>query len=407
MPRSPDSAPMEEDGAAAAYRGRTRSHGRAAENAPRERHDGPARESTGGMPAAAAAPPLGPAVRQLGESMRATFAGFFQVPASGHASAAAPAPSAAGCGSAGRTVGPSSPFVPGHPAGPEGAAGRSPSGESSPPFSASQLQWMSDALGASVAASLTTFAGHIGQEIAEAKEAAAGARFVAEEAALLASRGKEQAADARREAASASEAAAAAATSAAETRRAVDALAARVEALSARGPAQERTVARLGNLGWDATASELEAAAVSLLTAARVDRTLYGPVAAVVGRAGGGSAVETNFRSSDDLQAARIAVRALRRELVPGRVAWLDVARTRAETQHVRVLHRLAEALEAVEEGRDDRQPVVRDIPARAVAVGGRRLAFVTAERVSWTPHGTRRYGEGDREDAAAVALAA
>lgn len=263
---------------------------------------------------------------------------------------------------------------------------------------------MSDAIGASVAASLTTFATHVGQDISEVREVAAAARFVAEEATLVAARGKVQSDEARLAAVHAQDTATVAAASAAEARRAIEALSARVEALSTRSTGEARTIARIGNMGWESSPSELEATALAVLAAARVDRMCHGPVAAVVNRAGVGSA---DFKSAADLQAARIAVRALRKECTPGRVALLDTARTRAETQPVRVLHRLADALEAVEEGRTDRQALVRDVPAKAVSMNGRRLAFVAAEKVTWTPHGLRRYAAEDRGDAAAVALSA
>lgn len=177
--------------------------------------------------------------------------------------------------------------------------------------------------------------------------------------------------------------------------------------MSARPAEETRAIARIGNIGWDESPAELEAAALAVLAAARVDRTCHGPVAAVVNRAGVGSAVETNFKSAADLQAARMAVRALRKECTRGRFAWLDTARTRAETQPVRILHRLADALEAIEEDRSDRQAVVRDVPAKAVSIGGRRLAFVSSEKITWTPQGLQRYGAEDREDAAVVALSA
>lgn len=74
----------------------------------------------------------------------------------------------------------------------------------------------------------------------------------------------------------------------------------------------------------------------------------------------------------------------------------------RAENRTVRVLHRLADAVDA-----SDKLPVQRDLAAKAVAVGGRRVLFLAAERIAWSPAGVSRYSDGERGDAAAVALSA
>lgn len=105
---------------------------------------------------------------------------------------------------------------------------------------------------------------------------------------------------------------AAAAAAASEARPAIDTLAARVELLSTSGatPASsdpERTVARIGNVRWDADTATVSLAAHS---EAGVDRSSHRPVAAIVNRQGVGSAIETAFCMAEALQRARIAVSA-------------------------------------------------------------------------------------------------
>lgn len=199
---------------------------------------------------------------------------------------------------------------------------------------------------------------------------------------------------------------------AAAAQRSVDALSAQVERLSSSaasgaGVAEGRRLARIGGLGWDTAAAELESRAIALLTAAGVERQAYGPVAAAVGRNGTGSAAETVFRTPAALDEARIAVRALKREYAPRTTAWLDVARTRAENAPVRTMHRIADMLVEIERARPDRLPVRREAGSRSVTVGETRVAHVSADKVMWTPAGVSRYAASDRADAEAVAMAA
>lgn len=120
-----------------------------------------------------------------------------------------------------------------------------------------------------------------------------------------------------------------------------------------------------------------------------------------------GSMAEVAFVDSASLQTARIAIKARRHEFVAGKTAWLDEARTRAETAPVRFMHRLADAIGELEAERADASAVVRDVRSRGVACGGKKVAYICDERVVWTSHGVQRYGADDRAVAAAAAMAA
>lgn len=197
-----------------------------------------------------------------------------------------------------------------------------------------------------------------------------------------------------------------AATDTAETRKALEELSARVERMTATGGAGGRTVARIGNLGWDTEPQELQARGAEILRLSGVPVDSHGRVAPVVGARGTGSMAEVAFRDAAGLQAARIAVKAQRHEFLPGKTAWLDEAKTRAETAPVRMMLRLAEAIQEIEGERADAAAVTRDARSRSVSCGGRKLAYVCEDRVVWTTFGAQRYGADDRAFAAAAATA-
>lgn len=76
------------------------------------------------------------------------------------------------------------------------------------------------------------------------------------------------------------------------------------------------------------------------------------------------------FSTADSLALAKVAVHAPRRTFGTGAPAWLDTARTRAETRPLRAIHRLAEILADYEAQRSDKASIHKDMAAKAVSVG-------------------------------------
>lgn len=327
-------------------------------------------------------PPLGPAWRAFTDNVRAHVSSIFVPPTQRPAAAQSTPPQSAKCAAYASAA----------------SAPKAPA-----PFPAEQSAWLRDAVAESIAASLEAFGSRMGTEILEVRgdvesvtSAAAGMADTLDRHQHMLSATDSRVADA--------EAAAAAA------QRSVDALSARVERLAAsgRGPAGEegRRLARLGGLGWDTPAADLEARAVDVLTAAGISHQSYGPVAAAVGRSGKGSAAETVFEIHAALEAARVAVRALKRSYSQTRLVWLEVAKTRAENAPVRVMHRVADLLAELERSRQDCLPVRRDAASRGVTVGDMRIAYVAGDKIVWTPAGLARYSASDRSDADSIAAA-
>lgn len=176
----------------------------------------------------------------------------------------------------------------------------------------------------------------------------------------------------------------------------------------AAGPGEVgRKIVLVSNMGWDSDAADLEACALQLLAEAGFHRNAIGPVAPLTTKTGKGSACEVVFRSPADLDHARVAVRAFRREFLPGRVAWLDPARTRAKTRPLQAMYRLSEVIAEYEHDRVDKLQVHKDPQSKSISVGQSRVVFVTSASLSWTPYGAARYSDQQREDADAVAASA
>lgn len=371
MPRSASSA------GSMHYEDDARDSGRRSRSAHRQ-------EEVGGRDEEAAAtgpPPLGPAWRAFTDGAKAHVSNIF-VPPQRHAAAqpTPPQPTSSAAYAA-ASVGPRAPT----------------------PFPAEQSAWLRDAVADSIAASLEAFGSRMGAEVLELRGDVERVTSAAADMSRTLAKHDRRLSTTEARIAEAEAAAAAA-------QKSVDALSAHVERLASTcggsGGEEGRRLARLGGLGWDTPAADLEARAVDLLTAAGVSRQSYGPVAAAVGRSGKGSAAETVFQTCAALEEARVAVRALKRSYSQNSPAWLEVARTRAENAPVRAMHRAADLLAELERTRQDCLPVRRDAASRGIAACDTRVAYVAVEKIIWTPAGLARYSASDRSDAEAVAAA-
>lgn len=157
---------------------------------------------------------------------------------------------------------------------------------------------------------------------------------------------------------------------------------------------EDRLTARIANLGWDDAIEQLVLLPREILALAKIDSTTHGPVVPITNRVGVGSAVEVHFKTQADLAAARVAVRALRKEYAAGRTVWLDRWQSAAEAAAAKAVHRLADALKDIEQEKSQPAAVAKDMPSRSVLVSQTRIAFVSSGEVHRTAAGTHRCGE-------------
>lgn len=183
----------------------------------------------------------------------------------------------------------------------------------------------------------------------------------------------------------------------------------RVDAGHQRAPPPElRTMARMGNLGWDTPDTQLIERARTVLQTARVEESAYTELVPATGRAGTGSSVQIAFVSAERLQRARMAVRAAGVSFGGGRRAWLDVQKTRDELRPARAVHRIAECLEEfeAEKPEEQRARIVKEMATKSVRAEAQRMCIFRSNGVAWTPAGRDRYTEEQRDLAAGIAEA-
>jgi hypothetical protein len=169
-------------------------------------------------------------------------------------------------------------------------------------------------------------------------------------------------------------------------------------------PYEMRTVARIGNLGWDTDEKILMERALELLGKANITQDMYTGLSASIGRSGTGSAAELCFYQSQKLQTARMAIKALRCEFSAGRVAWLDAKKERAEMKPARVVHRLADFLQDIENTREEKFEVEKVMNGKFVKINGQRVGFTLRGEWQWTAWACSRYSVETMEMAKAYA---
>lgn len=142
------------------------------------------------------------------------------------------------------------------------------------------------------------------------------------------------------------------------------------------------------NVGWDEQPGVLERRAKEMLRMASVPESDVRAIVAVTGRSAMGSACEVAIWDAEALDRAAVSIEAVRHCYLQDRPVWMSAARTRAELQPVRQMHRLAEFLSDVLD--------TAGSPARG-----------TRDAASRTPIGVWALEATVRRDAEAVALAA
>ena len=109
-------------------------------------------------------------------------------------------------------------------------------------------------------------------------------------------------------------------------------------------PLEERTIARIGNLGWDTAGRVLIARAKQVLLDAGVDECSWHNMSAVRDP---GSVVQLAFRTRHELDRAQFLIKdASIRTQGHGKYVWLDLAKSREEMLPARTVHRLHDVLQ-------------------------------------------------------------
>ena len=157
-------------------------------------------------------------------------------------------------------------------------------------------------------------------------------------------------------------------------------------------PYEQRTIARIGNLGWDQTSETLTERARRVLVEAAVPADHFSGLCPIVNRAGKGSLVELVFSSAVFLQHARLSVRARQLKIDGDRIVWLDARKEREELKPARIVHRICECLEDFEQACDNPLPVQKFMNGKFVKVGGTRAGYVFKSSWHWTQWSKTRY---------------
>ena len=171
-------------------------------------------------------------------------------------------------------------------------------------------------------------------------------------------------------------------------------------------PYEQRTVARVGNVGWDTPAKTLVERAQGLVRDAQVPIESHGPIVAAVGRKATGSACEIVFKTPADVQDARVRVDHLHRAFGddPEKCAWLDAKTTKEEFALGAKLRKLRETVSDLEDARPDKQRVAVRYGPRAIRVGDQLVCWIADAGLEWTDWAQTRYTDDQRRHARVAA---
>lgn len=107
-------------------------------------------------------------------------------------------------------------------------------------------------------------------------------------------------------------------------------------------PLEQRLLARMGNLAWDAAATEILARAKSVLSEAGIEESQYSGLCAPRRT---GSGAELCFNSSEVLQKAKLLVNSLNKVYRDQEPVWLKWKRSQDEMSAACIVHRAADFL--------------------------------------------------------------
>ena len=153
-------------------------------------------------------------------------------------------------------------------------------------------------------------------------------------------------------------------------------------------PYENRTLARIGNLGWDSTPELLKERFAEIMTLVNILPAEYDiPVAPHRG----GSHVDVQFASSEILQRGKLRAMNLNKsymgpEGIRPRYVWIDARKTRDEMRPARLTHRAHKFLETIIGTKFQGTAVEKDIMGKRVKVANKVVCFSLRGELQLTP---------------------
>ena len=167
-------------------------------------------------------------------------------------------------------------------------------------------------------------------------------------------------------------------------------------------PYDERTIARMGNLGWNDPPEVILQRAREVLGETGFSFENYDNLTAVSRKAG--SCAELKFPSAAKLKEARLAVQALNKSYVSEKWVWLDAKKEFHELRPARLVHRIYDVLVELESTREDKLKVEKVLNGKFVKLGDRRAGYTLHGQWKWTGVATQRYCQEDLDMARSFA---
>ena len=165
-------------------------------------------------------------------------------------------------------------------------------------------------------------------------------------------------------------------------------------------PREARTIAVIGNLGWDTPRSVIMERAKQVFTDAGVSPESFSSLCAITFKDDKGSTAQLCFNQPAQLQVAGLAVRALNRTYQQGRYVFLDVRKELSEWRPGQIVRRMADFLGDVEAARTDRLEIKPFMNGKFVKVGGDRVGFTFKGEWKWTQFAVTRFSREIMETA-------
>ena len=165
-------------------------------------------------------------------------------------------------------------------------------------------------------------------------------------------------------------------------------------------PYELRKLAVCGNLGEPTDATTAESRCKSLLKDAGVPEDSVVCIAAT--RDTRCNLCEVAFTNADSLRLARMKIKALHKELLADKPAWLDAKKTRLENRPNRMVHQAAEHLQA--SGRSSAPDLDKDMKNKQLKANGIVIGYSSSTTWTWTSQATSFFSQQELDIAKAYA---
>ena len=157
-------------------------------------------------------------------------------------------------------------------------------------------------------------------------------------------------------------------------------------------PYELRTVARIGNSGWNTDPSIIRERAAAVFGEAGVEMNTWSGLCSTSAKPG--SSAELVFRDPSALQMARLQVKSLQKVVEGDHVVWLDAKKDRSEMRPARLTHRAYEALQDLGAEKIGDKPFVKSIKGKFISLSGRRIGYCLHGEWRWTPEAIESFGK-------------